>query len=174
MVNQHKQLNPFVCTGCSKAYPRFNQYKRHTNECHKETYSCDLCARKFTSKSLLSRHLNTRHNENREKLFPCPNCNRSFRSEPAKKLHIRRFCLVNRIHDCKRCHTVFPTKEELVKHGRLANECSKRYLCSECGQRYVRNEDLIKHLRLHTGELPFKCNYCDKGTFLNFFLEKNL
>lgn len=168
MVNEHKEPNPFVCMICPKVFPRFDHYKRHVN-CHKERkYPCELCPRKFTCNSLLSKHLSTRHNEDREKMFPCNNCNKSFLSEPSRKLHMNNFCLTNRIYNCKRCLLVFPTKEDLVKHLRLANECSKRFLCSECGQRFTKKEYLIIHMRRHTGERPFKCNNCDKGSF--FFL----
>jgi len=33
-------------------------------------------------------------------------------------------------------------------------------MCPTCGKRYLRPETLRDHMRVHTGERPFKCNYC--------------
>ncbi|GFR88923.1 zinc finger protein 62 [Elysia marginata] len=39
----------------------------------------------------------------------------------------------------------------------------KRYTCEVCNKAFASNSDLKTHRRTHSGETPFKCDYCDRS-----------
>ena len=39
----------------------------------------------------------------------------------------------------------------------------KRYTCEVCQKAFASNSDLKTHRRTHSGETPFKCDYCDRS-----------
>lgn len=38
----------------------------------------------------------------------------------------------------------------------------KPYKCDYCDKCFIQSQNRKKHMRIHTGEKPFKCDFCDK------------
>ena len=52
-------------------------------------------------------------------------------------------------------------RSEVRRH--TADHFSKtEHICHHCGKSFAQNFNLVNHMRLHTGERPFMCSYCEK------------
>lgn len=120
------------------------------------------------------------HPSNPQNVFKCQICHKTFRTSKRMKLHveavhegIKRFrCNYN---GCDfRTAWSNPMKEHIIgEHG-----ITKIYKCNfeGCPRAFKDKKSLRQHVRLHTGDKPYKCPYCEyagsQKTCLNYHLKK--
>lgn len=115
---------------------------------------------------------------NKEKFFnnfkcPDPDCSKEFKTYEGLKIHKTRTHktddstgdkLENNVRKQRQmqCPICGVFRRSLVNHMRV-HTGEKPYICKFCQQGFKDKGTCRRHERTHTGEKPFACNYCDKS-----------
>ncbi|XP_061724938.1 zinc finger protein 420-like isoform X2 [Cydia pomonella] len=191
MRTQH-DARVYICRTCDKVLRRRDHYIAHVAQHATENSSqdkskfheCDVCHKKYSSKTLLMEHMNL-HNGQRP--YTCRICHKSFASKYTHQSHLKThldrprpfkcescgkcfFTLQNlnqhhKTHsgikefECNICGKAFGTQHNLEMHG-VVHSGQKPFVCGVCGKGFARRAEVKDHMRIHTGERPFACDVC--------------
>ncbi|XP_013109930.2 zinc finger protein 182 [Stomoxys calcitrans] len=146
---------------------------------------CDECKRVFANSLLLSRHKKDTHLPDELKI-QCPSCPVKFSRRYNMYAHMRTFHKAETVTEhqiqprkltktdvCDQCQRSYSDKYKLMahiknKHGpgsvpKKPKRPRKQYLCTLCGLTCTNKSNLeIHYRRKHTGEKPFKCDFCER------------
>ena len=156
-----------VCSFCNKDFSdngrlAYVQFQAHYYT-HVETkpFTCDVCSRGFIRKADLDRH-KIIHTDNYSPQR-CSQCGAVFASEANLSKHMHKHERLSM--SCEKCGQQFARKATLDKHI-LA--CQTETSCEICGKVFKCLSKNLKsryqeHMFIHTGEKPYKCQFCDRG-----------
>ncbi|XP_004533887.1 zinc finger protein 675 [Ceratitis capitata] len=106
-------------------------------------YTCDICQQSYQRKCNYTSHMIKKHNyvrspehyaeEEKELIYPCPQCDQKFRA-----------------------------KGRVAQHLLLVHKDEKPFICEVCGAKECTNQLLQEHMTIHKDYMPFECEVCGK------------
>lgn len=112
-----------------------------------------------TEKSTSKKDLSTNQAPKGERIFPCPECGKSFNQKSNLTRH-QKIHASEGPYKCSECGESFRMNRKLVRHQRA--HVSEPFKCTECGKSFTQRSNLVRHQRIHTKEEPYQCPECEK------------
>nr|XP_029733254.1 transcription factor grauzone-like [Aedes albopictus] len=161
---------------------RFDDHIRyHLNP---DRFKCTECSRKCPNREALSRHMQTVHTPEEDKIYSCEECHKKFSTKdslakhgrihgdpapkPAGKRRLRRKdvdsekLIAEHINlECDSCHKKCSTFLALQKHSTAEHKRRAYVFC--CGLKFNRKPRLIDHVLFHLDPNRFQCKVCHKN-----------
>ncbi|XP_038206679.1 zinc finger protein 75A-like isoform X1 [Zerene cesonia] len=146
-----------TCPICGKVYTASSSYFYHKKHFHGrvKNYSCDVCDKKFGTRSDLVQHGAVHTGERK---FACSMCEKRFRSKASLYIHEQTHKGV-KIHKCTKCERSFRWIAHLTRHMQR-HDAVKKHECAVCGRGFTIRCDLLRHARTHTVG-SYQCEKCE-------------
>ena len=125
-----------------------------------EIYECKKCAKSFTQKESINRHMNIVHGD---KKHACSKCNKRFYSNFVLDRHFSAVHLEIKNHKCDQCSKSFSLLENLKNHVKFVHLNIRNHQCEFCDKRFQTRKDLRRHSKSHFDTKIFKCESCKKN-----------
>ncbi|XP_063631016.1 zinc finger protein 37-like [Cydia splendana] len=126
------------CAQCNKQFKNAYSYNNHMKYSGQHvtsemlTHNCTECSRVFPTGTMLRRHVESVHSD--ERRYECPVCHAMFKSSTNRTRHQR-----------------------LAHDNRVG---PKDKMCDYCGKAFKTKKMVADHINTHTGARPFVCALC--------------
>lgn len=161
-LNRHfksHKINTYSCDICKKKYLNFKACEYHKKINH-IVYNCSICKSSFRNKILFIKHSNLHFSKY---LYKCELCNIFFLYKNNINAHYKKY------HDfyfkCLKCNITFKSYKQLNQH--LHDKINK---CNICYKKCKNNHGLKRHNIIHRT----KCEKCNIDFNNNYLLRSHL
>lgn len=152
-----------ICQYCGKQFKNAANLSVHIKMCSGDLkFTCSKCDKKFPIKSLLKKHISTKHDLKFD--YYCNVCMKGFTKKSDLKNHLRSHS-DDKPFKCEKCSNSYKSLSNLNQHLKM-HSSSKVLECNVCNKQFTRKDSLKDHMNQHTGNKPYKCGTCWK-TFAN-------
>jgi len=191
-INKH-QKNPKMCKTCGMKFKNYSDFERHSEKEKCSTLNCAVCAKTFSSRSNLRRHMReafevcvldcdlcestfkrtsdlSRHKKNRDNpdgsaKFSCSICNQITCNRKLLIAHIKSKHASNKTEKYKSS----ATSTDCEVNSNIEKEKIEIYECEICGKHNSREDSALIHKTTHGIADKLKCDNCPT----EFTLKKN-
>ena len=167
VTSVNSKTKPHRCDKCFKDFSSKWHLERHllTHEGikgsrpkpqPKQTQSCQICGRSFSSLFLLDKHIERKHASTEK--FACDVCDKKF----SDKFHFERHHkahFVDRPYACEECGQTFTRRDKQKRHM-MIHTGEKPHSCHICDKAFARKDKLQRHILTHSSEKAFSCPVC--------------
>ena len=160
-MNERRENIRYICDKCAKTFSRRYSLNRHINCLHTKStiYNCPECDLLFTRKDHLKRHLQEVHMNLR--LYACKFCNKKFNQSGTLQRHIQSVHLKDKKFKCELCDSSFQRKDNLKRHIDCVHKNIRKHVCEYCGKSFKLPDHLKQHIiSIHTDIRQYVCEEC--------------
>ena len=127
----------------------------------KQRFTCPECARSYSRRHDMERHIDIAHTLSDEKPYKCELCKFVFSSKEKLRTHKDEHEQFDFLQfKCEICDKGFRSKNSWKRHMR-AHIDPTPYACQVCNRKFGREHDMHRHtLRMHSGERTYQCDLC--------------
>ena len=102
-------------------------------------------------------HIETVHSN---EIHTCPKCGKEYSNIHYLNKHVKG--AHGEKIPCIHCGKLYGTRHDMNRHiqSQHTSNDQKKYRCETCGKGFSANERLKDHINIHTGEKPYKCQFC--------------
>lgn len=171
--NEGHKTGTFVCEQCDLVFDTVRKKKLHERKIHNGLnmpHKCGYCSERFRENCHKNEHLAKVHGVVGPTI-KCQACDKTFTLQQTWLLHMKKYHLLQKKHDCTRCDMAFFSKRELTDHM-VKHTGTREFKCEVCKKSYGRLKTLKEHVkRQHPEDCFYKCAHCDQSFDKNFALK---
>lgn len=101
--------------------------------------------------------------------FSCEICDEKITSSLTFALHSKKHAIDKKYH-CHYCKFKTAIANKMEKHMKIHRDGDKMFQCEICQCPFAECIQAIEHKYFHSGEMPFKCEGCDKHFMFSWLL----
>ena len=172
VANVHNKENNQACQTCGKSFGLKN-LRQHIHDVHEtKDYSCVLCSKTFSRRSVLRDHVSFVHNK--EKNHSCQLCGKSFSFR--RNLDRHKTLVHDKIkkYPCKDCPFIAGQNSDLSKHTEKWHGTIAVIRCDKCEKSFDQKFHWIKHKNQCHEKIRYKCDFCPVKVGLKSSLKRHL